>query len=381
MPKKATAAKGQAKAQTFREYATSAAGEIKIDREAGIIRGCKLLGVESANGRVYPVEVIAKASSLYEGAKVNVNHGREPGEPRGYEDRIGYVEGVTVRPDSGLYGNLRYNPKHPLAEQLLWDAEHAPGSVGFSHDVEARASKRPDGKMLVEEIIRVQSVDLVADPATTNGLFEQRDNHDRGGATVPKTLKEIVAKAKGNKWAGRIAKLIEADPAMGEAPVDAPVDAAGAPAEDPNAEIAAAFEKAALSILKKVFAGELDADEGLGKIKDLLGQKDQAAAPADGAPAPDAAAPAAEVKRLNAKLAVMLEAQNLGVIIDEGLMDAACAVEGEKRTNLLKRLAEAKLGRATGQKPTSREQGAAGGEQFNEAKITDGKSFAEFICG
>ena len=58
-----------------------------------------------------------------------------------------------------------------MAEQLAWDAEHAPENVGFSHNVEARIGRRGE-RVVVEAITRVQSVDLVADPATTRGLFE-----------------------------------------------------------------------------------------------------------------------------------------------------------------------------------------------------------------
>jgi hypothetical protein len=70
-----------------------------------------------------------------------------------------------------LFGDLHFNPKHALAEQLLWDAEHAPENVGFSHNVLARTARHGE-QTLVEAILQVQSVDLVADPATTRGLFE-----------------------------------------------------------------------------------------------------------------------------------------------------------------------------------------------------------------
>ena len=43
--------------------------------------------------------------------------------------------------------------------------------MGFSHNVEARLGRRGE-RVVVEAITRVQSVDLVADPATTRGLFE-----------------------------------------------------------------------------------------------------------------------------------------------------------------------------------------------------------------
>ena len=52
----------------------------------------------------------------------------------------------------------------------MWDAEHAAENVGFSHNVEAGGPR--DDRVVVEAITRVQSVDLVADPATTRGLFE-----------------------------------------------------------------------------------------------------------------------------------------------------------------------------------------------------------------
>ena len=77
-------------------------------------------------------------------------------------------------------------PKHALAEQLIWDAEHNPRNVGFSHNVQARLTREADATV-VEEITRVQSVDLVADPASTQGLFEQsgRNGDDLGGRNVP----------------------------------------------------------------------------------------------------------------------------------------------------------------------------------------------------
>jgi len=80
---------------------------------------------------------------------------------------------VRLDEAGGLFGDLFYNPKHPLAEQLLWDAEHAPHNVGLSHNVLARTTRR--GKTVaVTEIVSVLSVDLVADPATTRGLFEEQ---------------------------------------------------------------------------------------------------------------------------------------------------------------------------------------------------------------
>lgn len=158
--------------ESLQEFISSRGLALRVDREAGIIRGVKILGIESQNGRSYLPEALTAAVPLYEGAKVNVNHPKStPGAPRDYQDRIGAIHGVTVRPSEGLFADLHFNPAHALAGQLTWDAEHAPENVGFSHNVLAKTTRR-NGRVVVEGITKVQSVDLVADPATTRGLFE-----------------------------------------------------------------------------------------------------------------------------------------------------------------------------------------------------------------
>ncbi|MCE9604575.1 MAG: hypothetical protein K8U03_06675 [Planctomycetia bacterium] len=159
--------------ETLLEYADSRGAALSVDREAGVIRGVKILGSESRNGRSYPHDTLVRARELYEGAKVNVNHPKgSPLGPRDYQDRIGLIRNVSVVGDSGLYGDLHFNPRHGMAGQLEWDARHAPENVGLSHNVMARTSRR-DEQVVVEAITRVVSVDLVADPASTHGLYEQ----------------------------------------------------------------------------------------------------------------------------------------------------------------------------------------------------------------
>ena len=157
----------------MREYANSRGADVRVDPEAGVIRGVKILGLQSRNGRVYERGALEKAIPLYEGAKVNVNHASGGDASRDYRDRLGSIRSVVFRDGEGLFGNLHYNPKHALAEQLGWDAVHAPENVGFSHHVEAEVAKEGD-RWSVREITAVRSVDLVADPATTQGLFESK---------------------------------------------------------------------------------------------------------------------------------------------------------------------------------------------------------------
>ncbi len=159
----------------LQEFCDSRGVSLRVDRASGVIRGIKILGLVSRNGREYLPEALARAVGLYEGAKVNVNHPKgHPLSPREYQERIGIIRNVQHRAGEGLFGDFHFNPKHQLSEQLAWDAEHAPENVGFSHNVQARTERRGE-TLLVEEILKVHSVDLVADPATTRGLFESAD--------------------------------------------------------------------------------------------------------------------------------------------------------------------------------------------------------------
>ena len=167
--------------EMLQEYVDSGSQQLRVDRAAGVIRGVKVLGLKSRNGRRYQETALAEAVKLYEGAKVNVNHPKgHPLSPRDYQDRLGVICGVQLRPGEGLFGDLHFNPKHLLSEQLMWDAEHASQNVGLSHNVLAHTTRQGD-ETVVEAITKVQSIDLVADPATTRGLFEQQDKVTAAG--------------------------------------------------------------------------------------------------------------------------------------------------------------------------------------------------------
>lgn len=157
------------------EYADNRGATLRVDREKSIIHGVKIIGIDSRNGRRYGGKVLAAAVEQYEGAKVNVGHVKgRISTPRDYTDRLGVLRNVEFRQDDGLYGDLHFNPKHAIAEQLAWDAENNPAAVGLSHAAFVRFRK--EGLVEVaEEIKRVVSVDLVGDPATTAGLFEEFD--------------------------------------------------------------------------------------------------------------------------------------------------------------------------------------------------------------
>ena len=71
----------------LQEFCDSRGVSMRVDRQAGVIRGVKVLGLESRNGRTYLPEALAQAAQLYEDAKVNVNH------PEGQSGRAARLPG------------------------------------------------------------------------------------------------------------------------------------------------------------------------------------------------------------------------------------------------------------------------------------------------
>ncbi len=143
----------------------------------GIIKGAKLLGLNSRNGRRYEGAALEKAKSLYEGRKVYVDHPRrdDQGGDRKFNDFAGVIENVTFRKGDGLYGDvvLRQESSHFKGIVEVASNPKFQKSCGFSHVADGES--RLDGDTeIIESIREVFSVDLVTDPATTAGFFESK---------------------------------------------------------------------------------------------------------------------------------------------------------------------------------------------------------------
>ena len=84
---------------------------------------------------------------------------------------MGVVKNVRERGDGPSATGISA-PPHPLAENVFWDAEHAPRNLGFS--IKGPGDKRREGRRVIVESLELDSVDLVSRPATTGGLREGR---------------------------------------------------------------------------------------------------------------------------------------------------------------------------------------------------------------
>lgn len=144
-----------------------------IDRTAGVIRGVKIVGRTSRNGRDYS-RALRGATGKYEGARVFIGHPKRAdlNEDRPFSDWAGVLSNVHERTD-GLYGDVTLRKEGRAYREILEAAERFPGHFGLSHVADTKSSGRKvAGFEQIESITEVFSVDIVCEPATTNGLFE-----------------------------------------------------------------------------------------------------------------------------------------------------------------------------------------------------------------
>lgn len=160
-----------------------------VDRDSMIIHNVKVIGKKSKNGREYSDDAMKKLVGMYENISINVDHDRKnPGSERTMAAGFGVLRDVKLG-DDGAYGDIHYLQNHPMAGVILERAERMPESFGMSHNAEGRVV-RQNGKLIVEDVAKVHSVDIVREPATTEGLFESQDGPDYD--VDRKTLREVV---------------------------------------------------------------------------------------------------------------------------------------------------------------------------------------------
>lgn len=139
--------------------------------EPGIMRGVKIIGLESKNRRRY-AKALKAGAPKYEGAKVNLDHPDPKNPTRSVKNRFGFIKDPVYREGAGVFGDLVYDKEDPFARKMEWWVANHPEGLGLSpsHAVKGKTGK--DGWLDVESIEYVEAVDIVADPATNKSLFE-----------------------------------------------------------------------------------------------------------------------------------------------------------------------------------------------------------------
>jgi hypothetical protein len=147
-----------------------------VDRENWIIKGVKVLGRTSRNGRVYEDAAIKDSSVLCENLPVTVRGGHNR-EDRDYHSQNGQLRNGTARSlgtdKAASYYDWHLNPADELTEKICYDAEHFPENVPLSHEVSVYQGEVDEGGILhVERLIEVDGVAAVYRGGTNRSLFE-----------------------------------------------------------------------------------------------------------------------------------------------------------------------------------------------------------------
>lgn len=308
------------KSATVFESGSMGVAVANVDETNHVIKHVKLLGKTSINHRDYAPAIKPAVLGAYENAPVFAGHVKQPGQSRNgnYGDRVGTIRGASIEAD-GLYGNLHYNPEHPLAKAIVWEAKNEPKNLGLSHH--ADLAYRDHKQSIVESIEHVYSVDLVNRPATTNGLFESEN--------PVKTFKQVLESLPvDNKIRAVFEEMMAGDTSMGALPVDAPV---GGQADD---QIKAAFRSAVTAAFDD---DSLDSKATLTKIKSILGAYDKLndkGSEKKDPPAGDPPKSEAKTESVEAKLArlerteeVRTVAEAAGIKLEPMHLKAAIALE------------------------------------------------------
>lgn len=285
--------------QLLERVAIRESGEtLVIDRDAGVIRNAKILGLESPNthgirgvtkGTRYK-SCLESACKILEGAKVNIDHPPRstPGIERQVQAGLGCIRNVRSTP-TGARADLHYNRSHPFADAVLEDAERDDlGTMGFSINADAGRTRVEGGYLIVESLEKVRSVDLVSQPATTKNLRESREPNVTTFRTVLESQKQRFA-ALPNKTK-ILVRFLEADD-MSAPMMDAPIGAADtdeAPSADPDEALSQGFEAAMHALASSYIAGECSKEEAMSRFKELLNGHDKLQNGGSDKDAPDA---------------------------------------------------------------------------------------------
>ena len=150
---------------------TEAFTEAIFEKTDNTIRNICLLSSFSRNNRVYTDKALNNIVELARGVKVFADHPVKEEKVRSIRDLIGKIEHPR-KIDNKVYGDLKILSNQDWVFSI---AEQMPSLVGMS--IVARGKIHPErdsqGREQVESVLALKSIDLVSEPASTSGLFEQ----------------------------------------------------------------------------------------------------------------------------------------------------------------------------------------------------------------
>ena len=141
----------------------------KVDHDNLLIRDVAVLGNTSKNNRIYTQEALQDAVNLFENSKAFLSHSTNQ---RNLNELIGYFKNLRIKEgENKVRGDFYLLDEGSLGKKILKIAEDNPSLAGFSIDAMGKL-KQENGKTIVESIEKGNSIDLVLNPATVEGIFE-----------------------------------------------------------------------------------------------------------------------------------------------------------------------------------------------------------------
>ena len=179
----------------------------RLDHDTKIVHDVAILGPRSQNGRTYTPQALQDAVKVFEGKRVFLNHRETNGrqtKPHSAADYIGRLSGLHL----GADGKVHAREFRVVNEQhwpLISAGEKDPEAFGLSIDGEGEIRKG-----VVHSIRKGHSVDLVSEPATNKGLFEQQESDEVNDMDWDKVTREEIEKNAGDQL-GEIREEIDAE--------------------------------------------------------------------------------------------------------------------------------------------------------------------------
>jgi hypothetical protein len=317
---------------------------LRVDEEKCVIYGVKVVGRFSKNchgragvteGSEYTPDALKQAVPLYDNVVVNPNHPASKAlaaAERNVTESVGVIRNPRYEND-GIHGDLHYYPDDPTARKLVHNVKNKLGGMALSHNAYPGRERVQGGKLIIESIAHVNSVDVVQRGGTTDTLWESQET-EPVKTTFQAILESWVAKKSPARKA--VAKhLLEMDDAPG---LDAPVEA---PPADPDEQLLAGFKAAIMAIIDgdgsakdkaKQIAAYLKAHEdltGSGEPEEPVEEDDESNEPAD-KKTPAKESLEAKVRHLEAKDACRTLCETLGFTPTKDQLDTLIEQASDK---------------------------------------------------
>lgn len=282
---------------------------LRVDREAGVIHGVRILGPVSKNtyglkdvdATEYAKTAHDDVRRLYEGKACNLNHVRDKKTNHVVEDAFGKFGNVSTLVESDgpvTRGDLHYLKSHEMANRVVEDVERGLGVYGLSHDAFAGREHvdRKRRRLVIESITSVNSIDLVLGAATNRNLWESQEQPTM--KTLKAWLDSLADLPPGKaKWSRNLCESAELRNAL----------------ESDGATVGEAFDAAVTTVLSDP---ALPASEKAVRVARLLETRERLDATADSEPtvakpADDTAPELARVLAENAELKTQIAVRQL----------------------------------------------------------------------